>query len=49
MVAQWNNSLAWNISFGAPRDHLLTVKDFRDTTYTRNSRGPNYFVMGGRE
>jgi hypothetical protein len=28
------------------RDHLLTIKDFRDTTCTSNSRGPNYFVLG---
>jgi hypothetical protein len=28
-----------------PRDHLLTVKDFRDTSCTSNSRGPNYFVL----
>jgi hypothetical protein len=31
-----------------PRDHLLIVKDFRDTTCTSNSRGPDYFVLGGR-
>jgi hypothetical protein len=31
-----------------PRDQLITIKNFRDTTYTRNSRGPNYFVLGRR-
>jgi hypothetical protein len=31
-----------------PRDHLLIVKDFRDTTCMRNSRGRNYFILGGR-
>jgi hypothetical protein len=31
-----------------PRDHLLTFKDFRYTTCTSNSKGPNYFVLGRR-
>jgi hypothetical protein len=31
-----------------PRDHLLTVEDFRDTAYMRNSRGQiNLFWVGG--
>jgi hypothetical protein len=45
---QWNNSLALNIYLGTPRDHLLTVKDFRDIACMSNSRGPNYFILGGR-
>jgi hypothetical protein len=47
MVAQWNNYLAWNIFFGAPRDHLLIVKNLRDSTCMSDSRAPNYFVLGG--
>jgi hypothetical protein len=31
-----------------PRDHLLTIKYFRDTAYTINLRGPNYFVLRRR-
>jgi hypothetical protein len=35
-------------SEGTTRYHLLTVKDLRDIICTSNSRGPNYFILGGR-
>jgi hypothetical protein len=47
MVTQWNNYLAWNIFFGTPKDHLLTVKNLRDAACTSDSRGPNHFILGG--
>jgi hypothetical protein len=29
-----------------PRDHMLTIKDFRDTYCMSDSIDPNYFVLG---
>ena len=33
--------------FGAPRDHLLIVKNLRDVACTSDSKGPNHFILGG--